>query len=341
MTISNALTGRAPRCQFHVAVDMVPIEEAKPKYHRVPIKGHGGARTAEMSDEDWDAMPKRTLWRCPVVIAASDGTTVRCPCVSQMIHGDGVAPVRVASVEIVSAAPKCPDCGQPAVWFPYKQRSLCRPCHNKMRREAQRQYQRQYRLKRRASRKESAKQGWERRRAEGRAEGFHRKRIVAAAVLFAAFCVLPSAFAQSKGAKILSPFKFVAKTVAHTATNFVTWRDPARNLVYLGYAAAIALDLHSTSYFVARCPSCIEMTNPLIGRRPSNRALALDGAGEFLFTTTLSTSILENRHIPKPFKFIPYAALGTFAIGHIDAAHGNYQLPKLHATPVTPQEPAR
>lgn len=290
----------APRCQFHVAVEMVPIARPPQKSARNARKGTFRVTPIAQQDMQQPLVPgelgdiylARQAFRCPVV---------GCPCVSQLNP----------SAEIASGVPKCRQCGKPALWFPLGQKSLCRRCTNKSRLG----YNRQYNRKRRS--------------AVG-------ERIVAAAVVFLLLALSAPAHAGP-----LSPLKFFGKTVGRTFTNFVTWRDPARNLVYLGYAAAIALDLHSTSYFVARCPSCIEMTNPLIGRRPSNRALALDGAGEFLFTTTLSTSILENRHIPKPFKFIPYAALGTFAIGHIDAAHSNYQLPKLHATPIQPAQPAR
>ncbi len=173
-----------------------------------------------------------------------------------------------------------------------------------------------------------------------KAKGKRRRKMGAAAAIvsFLFFC-LPAANAggRTRFARVAAPFTFLGKNIGRTFGGFLTWRDPARNLAYLGYAASIAMDLHSTAHFVAKCPYCVEITNPLLPDRPGTLALALDGAGEFFLATSLSTSILENRHIPLPFKFVPYAALGTVAAMHVEAARHNYSLPLS----IQPAQPAR
>jgi hypothetical protein len=152
--------------------------------------------------------------------------------------------------------------------------------------------------------------------------------------------------------RFAKPFKFLGKTIGRTASNFVTWRDPWRNVAYLAFAASIAVDMHSTAALMDRCGSprdiCFER-NPFLPLHPRPAHLAAYGAGEFLLSTTLTTALRENPKNGAAVRTLPLILIGGASAGHIHAAYGNRERlgqatlhdVQLHDPLVRPGEPAR
>jgi len=145
-------------------------------------------------------------------------------------------------------------------------------------------------------------------------------------------------------------FKGVGRAVKSTASNFVTWKDPWRNVAYIALAAGIAADMHSTAAKTQHCAavlgalvrhgSCYE-SNPILPAHPTPGVLAIYGASEFLLITTATTAFRESRptcSAQAPLagdtsrcmgpgaKAFPLLAIGGLSIGHTVAATQNYRL---------------
>jgi len=93
----------APRCPFHVAIEMVLISSPRPKFVFV-------------SEDDLDQADRknRKAWHCPVP---------GCHYVSQLLSEEEVLRT--------PARPRCRVCGAPVPpWSTVRTRRICRTCYN-------------------------------------------------------------------------------------------------------------------------------------------------------------------------------------------------------------------